>query len=159
MAKLPFSIVDGVLVIPEANNSRYHWDGDFIARDYPGLVSLGNLMTIGGNADFSGSDVVDLGDLCWIGGNANFSGSRIRHLRDLDRIVGDADFAVSNVTDLGQLRWIGGNASFRFCPLRSRGKLTLVSGKVDAEECPIDLHHLDRDLAKERDKFSWLVAS
>ena len=51
---------------------------------------MGNLQSIGGDADFRYSKVTDLGNLQSIGG--------------------DADFRNSKVTDLGNLQYIGGEA-------------------------------------------------
>ena len=74
-----------------------------------GIVSLGQLESIGGHASFDYSSIQDLGELREIGGMAKFTESEITNLGMLEKIGGDVWFAFSKVSNLGSLREIGGN--------------------------------------------------
>ena len=58
------------------------------------------------------SEITDLGNLTSIGGDANFDNSKVTSLGNLTSIGGHADFKYSKVTSLGNLETIGGDAYF-----------------------------------------------
>ena len=68
--------------------------------------------SIGGFADFSGSNITSLGSLEYIGGKADFEGSNVTSLGSLKSIDGSAYFEGSKITSLGSLEHIGGKAYF-----------------------------------------------
>jgi len=108
-------------------------DADFSRKSL--VKNLGNLRSIGGNADFSfNNKIKTLDGLQSIGGNTYFSHSEIEKLgNDLKSIGGDAWFNESTITDLGGLQSIGGNAYFVHHSLRSDKNYLLL---------PIDLNNL-----------------
>jgi hypothetical protein len=121
------------------------------------ITSLGNLQSIGGNADFKNSRITSLDKLQSIGGNADFRHSRITSLGDLRNIGRDADFRYSliisldklqsiggtadfedtSITSLGDLKSIGGDADFRYSRITSLDKLHSVGGTADFEDSSI----------------------
>ncbi len=128
------------------------------------LKDLGNLNTIGGNANFTNSCIKDLGDLKTIGGYADFSFSDIERLKGLKSIGGYANFTNSFVKDLGDLKIIGGDAIFNNSlvndlknleyvgrnfivflneNLESLGKLKYIGGDLEANDRLESLSNLE----------------
>ncbi len=103
------------------------------------ITSLGQLQEIGGDALFYESQITSLGQLQKIGGDANFYHSQIKSLGQLQEIGGKADFCESQITSLGQLQEIGGDALFRNSKIKDLGKLKEIGGDVYIDETSPDL--------------------
>lgn len=97
------------------------------------ITSLGNLQSIGGDTEFGFSQITNLGNLQSIGGDAYFTKSQITSLGNLQSIGGTADFKNSQITDLGNLQKIGGTADFRNSQITDFGKLKEIHGRVFLE--------------------------
>jgi hypothetical protein len=92
------------------------------------ICTLGDIQTIGGDADFEGSQVKEVPQLQTIGGNADFEGSQVK-VPQLQTIGGDADFYNSQVK-VPQLQTIGGDADFEGSQVKVP-QLQTIGGNAD----------------------------
>ena len=113
------------------------------------LKSLGKLKKIGGRAFFVNSKVEDLGALESIGGTAEFQGTNIKSLGKIKEIGGTADLSDSKIEDLGELESIGSNAYFQRSNIKSLGNLKSIGKDANFKDSNIkslgNLESIGRD--------------
>lgn len=91
---------------------------------------LKNVDEIKGDANFYESKATNLSSIKRIGGNANFTRSEVKNLENLAEVKGDLKCTDSKVENLNNIEKIGGSAWFDFSEVKEMNNLKEINGNV-----------------------------